>query len=200
MAKLKYTKNELKFQRDALARFQRYLPTLQIKKQQLQTEVRKMDQVIEEKMAEEKSEKENMGGWIELFSEPIDFTQYVQIKDVRKSDGNIAGVKIPVLEELTFTHGETDLFATPAWLDDGVRMLEQLLRLRIELGILKEQQLLLKQELRTTTQRVNLFEKIKIPESQSNIRTIRIFLGDQQTAAVARSKIAKNKSADQVAS
>ena len=54
---------------------------------------------------------------------------------------------------------------------------------------------LLGEELRTTTQRVNLFEKVKIPEAKENIRVIRIFMGDQQTAAVARSKIAKGKSA-----
>jgi V/A-type H+-transporting ATPase subunit D len=76
--------------------------------------------------------------------------------------------------------------------------LEQLLRLRVELGTLKEQRRLLGIELRTTTQRVNLFEKVMIPKAQQNIRMIRIFLGDQQTAAVARSKIAKNKSTEQV--
>lgn len=53
MAKIKLTKNELKTQRDALKRFQRYLPTLQLKKQQLQMEMRKLDQAIHEKQREE---------------------------------------------------------------------------------------------------------------------------------------------------
>ena len=58
-----------------------------------------------------------------------------------------------------------DLFATPAlggrrrW-----RMLEQLMRLRVERRILDEQHRLLAEELRMTSQRVNLFEKVKIPE------------------------------------
>ena len=51
MAKIKLTKNELKFQRDALKRFQRYLPTLQLKKQQLQMEVRH----VREEIADRKS-------------------------------------------------------------------------------------------------------------------------------------------------
>jgi len=198
MAKVKYTKNELKFQRDALQRFKRYLPTLQLKKQQLQMEMRKMDRKIEAQKREENEARADLENWVELFSEPIDFEEHVRIKEIKTTVGNIAGVRIPILEDLVFEHGETDLFATPAWLDDGVRVLEQLLRLRVELGILEEQQRLLNAELRTTTQRVNLFEKVKIPEAEYNIRMIRIFLGDQQTAAVARSKIAKNKSSEQV--
>ena len=52
---------------------------------------------------------------------------------------------------------------------------------------------LLQKELRTTVQRVNLFEKVKIPEAKENIRVISIYLQDQQTAAVVRGKIAKRK-------
>jgi len=198
MAKIKYTKNELKSQRDALARFQRYLPTLQLKKQQLQMEMRKMDKKIAEKRDEEERARADLADWIDLFSEPIEFEQYLKLGEIQTATGNIAGVRIPLLNDLVFERSEVDLFATPAWLDDGLHVLEQLLRLRVELGILREQKRLLNAELRTTTQRVNLFEKVKIPESQQNIRMIRIFLGDQQTAAVARSKIAKSKSSEQV--
>jgi len=52
---------------------------------------------------------------------------------------------------------------------------------------------ILSQELRITTQRVNLFEKVKIPEAKEAIRLIKIHLGDQMTNAVGRSKIAKKK-------
>lgn len=198
MAKVKYTKNELKFQRDSLARFQRYLPTLQLKKQQLQMEMRKMDKKIAAKEDEERRARKDLENWVDLFSEPIEFEQYLEIGDIDIASGNIAGVNIPVLNDLNFKHAEIDLFDTPAWLDDGLRVLEQLLGLRVERGILKEQKRLLGKELRTTTQRVNLFEKVMIPEAQYNIRMIRIFLGDQQTAAVARSKIAKSKTTEQV--
>jgi V/A-type H+/Na+-transporting ATPase subunit D len=198
MAKIKYTKNELKSQRDALARFERYLPTLQLKKQQLQTEMRKMDKKIEEQMEEERRARQDLDSWIDLFSEDFDFESCLKISRIETDTGNIAGVRIPILKELVCERSEIDLFSTPAWLDDGLDVLEKLLRLRVELGILKEQKRLLGVELRTTTQRVNLFEKVKIPEARQIIRMIRIFLGDQQTAAVARSKIAKSKSSEQV--
>ena len=104
-------------------------------------------------------------------------------------------MNIPVLDNLVFKEAVPNLFETPAWADEGIRVLKQLTRLRVERQILEEQHRLLGEELRTTTQRVNLFEKVKIPEAKENIRVIRIFMGDQQTAAVARSKIAKGKSA-----
>jgi len=195
MAKIKLTKNELKAQRDALKRFSRYLPTLQLKKQQLQMEMRRLDQEILEKRDEEQEARAKLSSWIQLYSEPVDLAPYAEVDSLITSQGNIAGVNIPVLEQLVFKKVIPDLFETSAWTDEGIRVLMQLTRLRVERQILEEQHRLLAEELRTTTQRVNLFEKVKIPEAKENIRVIRIFMGDQQTAAVARSKIAKGKSA-----
>ncbi|MDH3346346.1 MAG: V-type ATP synthase subunit D [Kiritimatiellaceae bacterium] len=195
MAKIKLTKNELKTQRDSLARFNRYLPTLLLKKQQLQMEMRRLDQEIQEKRDEEQEARAKLSSWIQLYSEPVDLSPFTQIQTMETSIGNIAGVNIPILENLVFEEVIPNLFETEAWTDEGIRVLKQLTRLRVERQILEEQHRLLGEELRTTTQRVNLFEKVKIPEAKENIRVIRIFMGDQQTAAVARSKIAKGKSA-----
>ena len=193
MAKIKLTKNELKTQRDALARFNRYLPTLQLKKQQLQMEMRRLDQEIEEKRDEEQEARAKLSSWIQLYSEPVDLGPYAELETLKTSQGNIAGVNIPVLDDLVFKTASINLFESDPWPDDGIAVLKQLTRLRVERQILEEQHRLLGEELRTTTQRVNLFEKVKIPEAKENIRVIRIFMGDQQTAAVARSKIAKGK-------
>lgn len=194
MAKIKHTKNELKAQRDGLKRFRRYLPTLQLKKQQLQMEMRQLDQRIEEKAAEERRLRDDLAGWVKLYSEPIDLATYLHVHEVKTSHGNIAGVTIPVLNEVVFERLTPDLYETPPWIDDGLDAASKLLRLRIEWGILQEQHRLLAEELRVTSQRVNLFEKVKIPEAREHIRVIRIFLGDMQTSEVARGKIAKKKS------
>ena len=200
MPKVKHTKTELKAQRDALRRFQRYLPTLQLKKQQLQLEVRQLEAKIQERRDNEKRWMDNLGSWIKLFAEDLDIAQYVHLKEVRTSEGNIAGVSIPVLEGVDFERKTPDLFATPSWVDDGIEALQEIIRLRTEIEIMSEQHRRLAEELRTTTQRVNLFEKVKIPECRDNIRVIRIFLGDEQTAEVVRGKIAKGRSVEKVRS
>lgn len=195
MAKVKLTKNAMKAERDALKRFQRYLPTLQLKKQQLQLEMRTLQAKVLAKREEEDTLRHNMESWVKLFSCKVDWSKYVSVKEVREDEGNIAGVDIPVFNGVDFNITMPDFFATPAWIDDGIRTLKSLISLRLERRVLEKQYELLSAELRTTSQRVNLFEKVKIPEAKENIRKINIFIGDQQTSGVARSKLAKGKSA-----
>ena len=84
-----------------------------------------------------------------------------------------------------------DLHATPPFLDEALDALERLAELRAEHAVLEERERRLAAELRTTIQRVNLFEKVKIPEAERNLRSIRIALGDRQAADVVRGKMAK---------
>lgn len=193
MGKVKHTKNELKAQRDALQRFDRYLPMLQLKKQQLQTEIQNIAAHEAAKSREQTGLRDELGRWEGLFSEPVDLEAMIQLDEIQTDEGNIAGVRIPLFRGIRATRAEVDLFNTPAWVDDALDAIERLMALKAERDVLKEQQRLVEKELRTTSQRVNLFEKVKIPECRENIRVIRIFLGDEQTAAVVRGKIAKNR-------
>jgi len=193
MPAIKFTKNELKKQKDSLKRFERYLPTLQLKKQQLQMVIRTVEQQEREKRAEQEELRRKIDTWIELFGEDFDFTALIKISKLEIETGNIAGVDIPVFNALLYEDIIYDLFTIPLWVDSGVEAFKKLIALDEELRILKQQVDLLNQELRITSQRVNLFEKVKIPETKNHIRRIRIYLGDQQTAAVVRGKIAKRK-------
>jgi len=193
MAKIKLTKNELKKQKDDLKRFKRYLPTLQLKKQQLQLEIRQVEQKQEEKRAIQDEIRKSLESWIAVFGEPIELSSLVEVESVQTDTGNIAGVDIPLFTGLTYKKIDYDLFEMPLWIDMGLEQFKSIVALDVEVEVLDEQIRRLSEELRTTTQRVNLFEKVKIPEAKDNIRTINIYLGDQQTAAVVRGKIAKNK-------
>ncbi|HOV37745.1 MAG TPA: V-type ATP synthase subunit D [Spirochaetales bacterium] len=193
MAHIKFTKNELKKQNDALKRFQRYLPTLQLKKQQLQMVIRTVENLERQKREAKETLQREMDVWIEVFGEKIDLTEQVKIEQIETETGNIAGVDIPVFRSIRFERIPYNLFLYPLWVDAGIEILQKLIAFDTEIEILQKQIELLGQELRVTTQRVNLFEKVKIPETKENIRVIRIYLGDQQTAAVVRGKIAKNK-------
>lgn len=194
MAKIKLTKNELKVQKDSLKMFKRYLPTLMLKKQQLQTEIRTIDAKAKEvRQARVELEKE-FDAWIAVFGEQEAFSSdMVTVKNIKKGTGNIAGVTIPIYEGADFSRGEYDLYSTPLWVDMAADRMEKALSLDLEAEVLDEQVRLLSQELRTTTQRVNLFEKVKIPQAKANIKKISVYLGDEQTAAVVRSKISKKK-------
>ncbi len=194
MAKIKLTKNEQKVQKDALKMYQRYLPTLTLKKQQLQTEIRTIDAKAKEVRAKRKQLEKEFDDWISVFGEAEAFKPgMVTVKNIKKGVGNIAGVVIPVYEGADFSRGDYDLYETPLWIDMAADRMEKALSLDLEAEVLDEQVRLLSQELRTTTQRVNLFEKVKIPETKANIKKISVYLGDEQVAAVVRSKISKKK-------
>ncbi len=192
MAKIKLTKNELKKQKDGLKMYQRYLPTLMLKKQQLQAEIRVIETRIKELLQEKEAVDKSFKSWIGVFGETGIFTpDILTIDEIRTAEGNIAGVAIPVFKGADFTLAEYDLCSTPLWLDTAAERMKRVLLLDLEAQVLEEQRRRLDKELRTTTQRVNLFEKVKIPETKSNIKKIQVYLGDQQTAAVVRGKIAK---------
>ena len=206
MAKIKFTKTELKSQQDALKQFVRFLPTLQLKKQQLQMEVRLSTEELERNLAEQKELVDRMSSFLELFSSDAEvafFEGLVRVRRVLTGEENIAGIAIPTFDRVEFEPADWDLFDTEWYVDDAVQALKDAVSLREAYKVLEEQHRLLSAELCSTSQRVNLFEKVKIPECKENIRRIRIMLGDLDTSAVARSKIAKKKSqeaAEQAAS
>ncbi|MDR2792303.1 MAG: V-type ATP synthase subunit D [Treponema sp.] len=192
MAKIKLTKNELKKQKDSLKMYRRYLPTLMLKKQQLQAEIRNTENRIRDLKVEKDKIDESFKVWIGVFGEKGVFTpDIVKITAIKTSIGNIAGVSIPLFQGADFEMQAYDLARTPLWLDSAVENLKRALFLDLEIKTLEEQRNRLDHELRVTTQRVNLFEKVKIPETKVHIKKIQVYLGDQQTAAVVRGKIAK---------
>lgn len=194
MPKIKLTKGELKKQRDALKQYNRYLPTLQLKKQQLQTEILRAVTSLEEKKHQHRERMHRDEVWAGLLSDAcVVIKPWIKPMNVVTSAKNIAGVDIPVFNAIEFSQSEYDLFLTPLWVDAAIEALRATVSLREEIKVVEESVELLKQELRITTQRVNLFEKVKIPEAEETIRVIKIYIGDQMTNAVGRSKMAKKK-------
>ncbi len=194
MAKIKFTKGELKRQRDSLKQFQRYLPTLQLKKQQLQLEILQQNSLLQEKQQALTKKKQTILVWAGLLGEPgVELKPHLKIEKIITHQKNIAGVDIPVLDSVEFGQLDYDLFLAPLWLDLGIGSLRETVILKQAIRSLEAGVGILRQELRVTTQRVNLFEKVKIPAAEENIRLIKIYIGDQMANAVGRSKIAKRK-------
>lgn len=196
---VKLTKNELKVQKDRLKQFQRYLPTLQLKKQQLQAVVMQVTVQLEQVARQRQAAVAGLDDWVAVFAENDSFPAekrletLVRPKHVVCGEENIAGVVVPVFQELSFEDIQYDVADYPLWVDTAAVRLREIARLDALEKTLRRQVELLEQELRATAQRVNLFEKVKIPETRENIRVIGIYLGDQQTSAVVRGKIAKKK-------
>lgn len=195
MAELKLTKNELRAQQTHLAQLEKYLPTLQLKKAMLQAEVNETRQEI----ARLQVELERLRARVEAYSgllttrttiNPLDV---IRIRQVNKRYENIAGIEVPYFEGVEFEEFTYSLFETPPWVDAAVIGLRSLAETREHIHVVEEQKRALEKEWREVSIRVNLFEKILIPRALENIKKIKVFLGDQELAAVSQAKVAKAK-------
>jgi len=193
--KIKFTRTELKQQRDALSRFKRYLPTLKLKQQQVQASILNTRQAFDKMQGAVRTTKSRISKYDGLFNDAagVNFRKSATPESVVTSARSIAGVHVPCFERIGFPKADYSLFATAPWVDKALADLKKLNSQTAELDILQQCLDLLQAELKKVMQRVNLFEKVMIPNTLDNIRRIRIALGDQMTAGVARAKIAKAK-------
>ncbi|OGX39378.1 MAG: hypothetical protein A3D87_08875 [Omnitrophica WOR_2 bacterium RIFCSPHIGHO2_02_FULL_50_17] len=194
MAKVKLTKGELKKQRDSLKQYRHYLPTLLLKKQQLQMKILEARNLLSDRELVLRRKVEEIEPWAGLLADSsIDIREWIAPQNVLVTMTNIAGANVPVFDNIHFKEAEYDLYLAPFWIDTGIEELRLMVTVLAEIMVVNQRIAILEHELRITTQRVNLFEKVKIPECLENIRKICIYLGDQQANAVGVSKVAKKK-------
>lgn len=193
--KIKLTWAELKNERSALDRFKTYLPTLQLKQQQLQLTIGQVQQEYETVLYELRNREAILSAYAPIFQDRagINLEEMAEPEAVKVQTKNLAGVRVKVFESVSFSSPVYSLFGTPPWVDQALADLRKRNELIARLELVEQQMTLLQAELKKVSQRVNLFEKIIIPETEEHIRRIRIALGDAMTAAVARAKIAKAK-------
>jgi len=193
--KFSLNKTELTRLRREEKTYKQFLPVLQLKQEQLQTEQLKLKRQPsgrEEELAKARAEVER---YAPLLAEPlpVPLSDLVKVERIQLGEKSVAGVKVPILQEVVFSERDYSRFGSPMWVSGVLKELRSLVRQTTELKVLRRQAELVTRELRKATQKVNLFEKVLIPETRSGIKRIKIALGDEQVAAVGRGKIAKGK-------
>lgn len=196
MTTVSLSKSSLQQQRDKLRLFERFLPSLDLKRQQLTAESKKAMQALAE--AEQGAEKasRSLAGLLPILgSSTMKLSGLVRIRRVDIGEEDVLGVHLPALRTVEFDVAEYSALATPFWIDDLVTCLKEVATYRIRLHVYRERATRMQAAVRRITQRVNLFDKVLIPDARRNIARIQIFLSDVGRAAVVTSKIAKAKRA-----
>ena len=193
--RLRLTRPELKRQREALRRFERYLPMLKLRQQQLQAQLLSAERARNQAQTEEAQARPAAQAATDLVSRArgLDLGHLIAPSEIRTRTEDIAGISAPAFESISFPVPSYGLINTPAWVDFALLDLRRLEEKRAIASILAERCRLVAAELMKTIQRVNLFEQVKIPEAKDAIRRIRIALGDELAASTGRAKIAKGK-------
>ncbi|WP_271946224.1 V-type ATP synthase subunit D [Ruegeria faecimaris] len=200
MARLQLNKSSLAREQTQLKSYERFLPSLDLKRQQLMAErakARKNVQYLQEevtRLAQQVGEKLPM-----LAQQGVDLEGLVELKDYRLKKVNVVGVTMPDLDRIEVAVRPYSLLAKPHWVDAVARLLHDMIEARLRVKVAEERVRIFDKSVATITQRVNLFEKVLIPRARANIKKIRIYLSDEQMQSVVRSKISKRKHAKEVA-
>jgi len=200
MATLSLNKSSLQQQRQKLGLFERFLPSLDLKRQQLAAEYKKCLQTLAEAEQGASKASRSLTGLLPILgSASMKLSGLVRIRCVDIGEEDVLGVHLPALKSVEFVTADYSLLATPFWIDDLVTCLKEVATYRIRLHVYRERVARMQSAVRRITQRVNLFDKVLIPNAKRDIARIQIFLSDVGRAAVVTSKIAKSKRARQLA-
>ena len=200
MGEIKYTKNALREQQQKLSQLKTYLPTLQLKKKLLQFEINSSKANLDKLFSSYQEKRGDLDKALSLLSYKDDgnILYYSKMISVEKSYENIAGVELPKFESIRFEEDDYFLFDTPIWFDSMLDKIKKIIETKQKMNVEEEKKRALQKELKEVSIRVNLFEKILIPRTESNIKKIKIFLQDQELAAVSQAKIAKLKIGEKI--
>ena len=198
MGKVALSKASLQKERDNLRLYERILPSLDLKRMQLTGELARARQLLSQNQEEVQRVANLIAEQLPMLANrEIDLSGLVKVSSIHMEEENVVGVKLPLLKEVEVTVEDYSMLAKPHWVDAYVEHLKQMLHVLAKVKVSEARIEKLNHAVRRITQRVNLFDKILIPETKKNIKRVQIFLADMERAATVRSKIAKSMRARQ---
>lgn len=189
--RFQYNKTSLQALNKQLNIRERALPTLKNKESALRMEVKMAKQrtreiaIALEKLIKERERDLKM--WNEFDA------SLVEVEEIKVVYKKIAGVKTPELDDVVFDIKEFNVFLNPKWFLEGIEILEEMMKLVIKKELSVKKMEMLEHARKKTTQKVNLYEKVQIPEYQTAIRKIKRFLEDEENLSKAAQKIVKTR-------
>lgn len=196
MAKLALNKSSLARESTQLAEYKRFLPSLELKRLQIMAERAKAKETLARLERDYEQRFDDLAASLPMLANKyVPLEGLVSLKEVTRGEQNLSGTVLPVLDEINVETKAYSLLARPHWVDPYVEGMRALLRLNLERDVARERIETLVEAEAVISRRVNLFEKVLIPQAERNIRKIRMALADAERDAVVRAKISKRKTA-----
>lgn len=186
-----YNKTALQMLEKNLRMRVRALPTIKNKESALRLEVKRAKDDIQQLENELEKRILAFDKMLALWGE-FD-TTLLRVEDVKMSVRKVAGVRIPVLDEVVYQTKPFSVFNSPKWFADGLGLIKELAQIGIEQEFSAQKLKLLEYARKKTTQKVNLFEKVQIPGYEDAIRKIKRFMEDEENLSKSSQKIVKSR-------
>jgi len=194
VAKLALNKTTLNNEGRRLKAFKQFVPALDLKRKQLLSARQEAVAALAHNQAQLAQLQQEVVEQLSMSADSaIDLNALIQIKTLDIRYTNLVGLELPALADFEVEIANYSMLLLPHWVDAFLNLQKKALKTEIEVQVYQQRLALLEAGLQKTTQRLNLFDKVLIPEAQKNIRKIRIALSDAERAGVVRAKIAKNK-------
>lgn len=173
------------------------LPVLKSKEAALRVTIQKQKDELKELKTQLQNRlnalRKDVGLWAEF---PLEI---FELKNVEVGVKKVAGVKTPLLQNLEYGIAYFSRFAGPNWLAFGIVELKELTELLSQVEVAEKRLSILEYSLKKTTQKVNLYEKVQIPEYNDAILRIKRYLEDVDNLEKSAQKITKSKQAAEAA-
>lgn len=197
MARLSLNKSALHKAERQLKIYQRFLPSLDLKRKQLIAERAKARQALRESGNRLTELHSIIASELPMLADhEVGLERLVTIDGSELGEENVLGICLPVLKQVYLKRRAYSFLIRPHWVDRVQELMAEVLTLQLRMQVQQEGERRLEKAVRKITQRVNLFDKVLIPRAHENIRKICIFLADGERAAVVRAKIAKTHCAE----
>ncbi len=192
--KFNYNKTTIQQFKRQLAIRQKALPILKNKETALRLEVIQLSKDLEKLNEQNKELAARLENYKGFWAE---FPEIIVVDKIERYNKKVVGVKIPEIKAIKFKLADVSWWNLPAWIPGGIALLKEAIRLKLRKDILLEQIKVLENARKKTTQKVNLYEKVQIPEYEDAIMKIKRFLEDKENISKAAQKIVKNRKASQ---
>ncbi len=190
--KFQYNKTTIQELKKQLSIRQKALPILKHKETALRLEVKKRQKDLRKTQNRHEellsTIKQYVGFWDQI-------PNILFIEGLATSTHTIIGVKVPEVRNIEFKMADISWWNYAAWVPTGIELLKEAIRLDIKIDVLEQQITALDNARKKTTQKVNLYEKVQIPEMDQAVLKIKRFLEDKENIAKAGQKIMKNRQA-----
>jgi len=194
VATLALNKTTLNRESRRLKAFRQFVPALDLKRKQLLAERQQTSHLLQQHQTQLQDLQQRVIEQLPMLAgSDLQLEALLQVKKVAVRYTNLVGLELPELACFEIDINQYSRLLLPHWVDPLIELQQQTLKIEVEIRIYEQRLMLLETGLQKTTQRLNLFDKVLIPEAQANIRKIRIALSDAERAGVVRAKIAKNK-------
>jgi len=192
---ISYNKSTIQEFRKQLNVRRKALPVLMRKETALRQVLSQQKPVLKKLEQEYNAEHQRLDSFENIWN---DLPSVLRVNNLESETVNIAGSKVERLVKVNFNELQLNPLYEPAWMPAALEALMNLIKLKLKLDFLKRELSVLENARKKTTQKVNLYEKVQIPELEEGIRKVKRFLEDKENIATAAKKIAKNRKSQEI--